>query len=305
MFVDNTTLIIPTRNRANSLNNLLNYFDKNKIYFKQFLIIDSSDDKKKYKFNLIKNLKVRIVNTSPSTAKQRNIGLNLVDRDSKFIMFLDDDINFYQNSFSNMNQVIKKYEKNEKIAGFAFNLISNEKENTFFKIMKSNLILRIFDLYPSSPGKVSGSGWHSAINNVEADTYVQWLFSGATIYKKKYIGNLKFDENLGIYSYLEDLFFSYQIYLQGYKLLVPQSAKFLNANIVERSNFKFGIKEIINNFKFVKKFELSILKFLLVSFFRFLLSFSRILIFDIKYFMRSLGNIYAYIKIMFQDYDKK
>ena len=300
MFVDNTTVIVPTKNRANSLNNLLNYFDRNNIRFKQFLIIDSSKNKEKYKHNLIKKFKINIIKTSPSTARQRNIGLNLVEKDSTYVMFLDDDIIFYKHSFQNMDKTINKYKKNGKVAGFAFNLISNQTENFFSKKFKSNFFLKFFNLYPNSPGHVSRSGWHSTINNVRTDTFVQWLFSGATIYKKKIIKNDKFDENLGIYSYLEDLFFSYEIINRGYKLLVPKNAKFLNVNFVERSNFGFGVKEIINRYKFVKKYKLSISKFLIVSFLRFLKSFFSILKLDLKYFMRSLGNIYAFIKIIFR-----
>ena len=66
---------------------------------------------KNYKYSLIKKLNARIVNSLPSTAGQRNLGLNLLKRDSKYVLFLDDDIVFYKNSFLHMDKVIKKYQK--------------------------------------------------------------------------------------------------------------------------------------------------------------------------------------------------
>ena len=73
-------------------------------------------------------------------------------------------------------------------------------------------------LYPNDQGKVAQSGWHSQIEDVKKDTFVEWLFSGATIYRKDVIKSLKFNEDLGAYSYLEDLFFLmiYQIGVLSY-----------------------------------------------------------------------------------------
>ena len=38
-------------------------------------------------------------------------------------MFLDDDIIFYEDSFYNMDKVIQKYQKNNKIVGFGLILL--------------------------------------------------------------------------------------------------------------------------------------------------------------------------------------
>ena len=51
------------------------------------------------------------------------------------------------------------------------------------------------------------------------------IFSGATIYKKDAIKSFRFNEDLGIYSYLEDLFFSYSLSKKGFKLLICKNAK--------------------------------------------------------------------------------
>ena len=77
MFTRKTSLIIPTRNRYKHLIKLLKFLNKNKIHFKEILIIDSSD---KNSFKKITNYcskykKIKIIKSVPSTSLQRNIGL--------------------------------------------------------------------------------------------------------------------------------------------------------------------------------------------------------------------------------------
>ena len=301
MFTKYTSVIIPTRNRSNQVNRLLAYFIKNNLSFNQILIVDSSDNQKNsFKTNDLKKLKAKVISSYPSASHQRNLGLAKVKKNSNLVLFLDDDVIFYNSSFKEMNKYINKINNIDDIAGIAFNLITHSKENLLLKRFKDLDLLKKFSIFSSLPGKVMQSGWHTKIENIKKDTYVQWLFSGATIYKKKVIKHRKFNETLGAYSYLEDLFFSYGIYRDGYKLLVTKNAKFKNPNFVERSNFKFGIKEITNRYKFVCKFRLNFLLFFLLSFLRFSLSFVQIFKLKLNYLLRSLGNVCALLQIIFK-----
>lgn len=305
MFTKYTSVIIPTRNRSNQINKLLAYFIKNDLSFNQVLIVDSSDNKKNnFNTKALKKLKVKVINSYPSASHQRNLGLTKVKKNSHLVLFLDDDVIFYDSSFKEMNKLINKINNINNIAGIAFNLIASSKENLFLKRLKDLDLLKKLNIFSSLPGKVMQSGWHTKIENIKKDTYVQWLFSGATIYKKKLIKHRKFNETLGAYSYLEDLFFSYGVYRDGYKLLVSKNAKFKNPNFVERSNFKFGVKEILNRYKFVCKFRLNFLSFFLLSFLRFFLSFVQIFKFKLNYLLRSLGNIFALLQIIFKKNEK-
>ena len=40
-------------------------------------------------------------------------------------------------------------------------------------------------LYSDLPGKLTRSGWHTKILNVRKDTKADWVFTTASIYKKK------------------------------------------------------------------------------------------------------------------------
>jgi glycosyltransferase involved in cell wall biosynthesis len=96
MFTKHTSLVIPTRNRNNFLLKTLNQLKNFKIKFKEILVIDSSDKFDKLFFKEICNkFSVKFYRSKPSTSMQRNIGLKLRNKKSKFVMFLDDDIIFY------------------------------------------------------------------------------------------------------------------------------------------------------------------------------------------------------------------
>ena len=88
--------------------------------------------------------------------------------------------------------------------------------------------------------------------NINKDIDVQWLSTQACIYKTKILKNDLFDTSLGRYSYLDDLFFSFQLSKRG-KLKVISKSKYYHPNNIERNNFNFGVQEIRNRYKFVKK----------------------------------------------------
>ena len=132
-------IIIPTRNRIKKLIKTLNFLKKNFFFFKKIIIVDSSDINFKNKIkNRIKkyNLDIKLINSVPSTSIQRNLGFSYA-QNNKFIMFLDDDINFYSNAFKNMHNYLKKIDN--KIVGISFNLIAKKTTN-FFSLLKQNFI---------------------------------------------------------------------------------------------------------------------------------------------------------------------
>jgi hypothetical protein len=285
MFTKETALIIPTRNRPNLLRNLLLQISQKN--FNQIIIIDSSDSINKFKVKNICNFYFAEYYTSyPSTSYQRNIGLNKVKKNNKFIMFADDDIFFFKNSFLEMNKVIKYNIKNLHIAGFGFNLINSNSSSNFDFLKKSWLASKL-NLYSNEAGKVTKSGWHTKITNLKSNKVVDWLYTGASIYKYNIIKNIRFDITLGRYSYLEDLDFSLML---KKKFIISYKAKFIHPNYIERITFSFGIIEIVNRYKLVQKHNLSKFSFFLGAFLRFFISFLLIFIKNYKFIFRSFGN---------------
>ena len=286
MFTKSTTLIIPTKDRPTHLWKTLNFIKTNKIIFKKILVIDSSSNfnrKKIYKY--INKFKVEFICTFPSTSHQRNTGLKKIKK-SKFVMFLDDDIKFYSNSFKKMDIGIKKFPNS---TGYCFNII-NKKKNSILEALKNSRLALTLNLYSNKKGIVLQNGWHTQFFNLNKNHDVEWMYSGATIFKFEKIRNRKFKINKYSYCYLEDLDFTYSLFKKNLTLTCISNAKILNDNISIRNSYIFGQIEILNRFDFVKKFELKKSLFFITSFCKIILHILEIFRLNFNILPRVFGN---------------
>ena len=284
------SIIIPTKDRPEKIKGLLNILLKNKYFFNEILIIDSSNKKNKgkLKINLKKiDLKIRLFNSKASIAYQRNIGIKKMNKNNNFYMLLDDDISFEKNAFKNMKKFI---DKNKMYLAYSFNLIENEKKSIFENIKKS-LIVSKLGLYNRKVGFVTKSGWHTKIKNIQKNTEVMWLASCASIFRSRI--KVKFDNFFTDYSYLEDLDFSFRLSKFG-KLIVVKNCKYYHKNFISRDNFEFGQREIENRFYFIKKNNFSRQYFIFGMLTKILIN-----LLQLK-FKRFAGNFFGVFKIIFK-----
>jgi GT2 family glycosyltransferase len=296
MFTRKTSLIIPTKNRSDQIILLLNKLILLNLKFNEIIVIDSSNiiHSKKIK-SVCKNNNFYYYRTKASTAYQRNFGLGKV-KNSTFIMFMDDDVILLDDTFLKMDQCIKKYGNIDSIGGFGFNQVGDIKYSFLENFKKSKLIKNL-NIYPTGPGKIAKSGWHSKIINLKNDIIGDWVFTTMCIYKSTDIRDLKFDETFGQYSYLEDLDFSLNLMKSNKKIFLSSKSKFKHPINIDRSSFKFGIAEVVNRYKIIKKHKLSIKLFYIASSLRFLMSLLKSILLNKNYFLRSLGNIYGFFLI--------
>ena len=292
MFTSNTSLIVPTKERIDYLKRFFSSMENMIDTFNEILIVDSSSDKiHKEIINFFRNYKnIHIIKSEPSISLQRNIGIKTYKKTNKFLMFCDDDIIFEKDSISHMNNFIISNPDN---IGYGFNLIENNNLNFLEKIKKNNFFKKN-GFYSEYPGIVCENGWHTKICNVNKNLYTMWLSTQACIYKTDKIKDKLFDTRLGKYSYLEDLFISYELGKQG-KLVICANSKYTHPNFIERKNFNFGVQEIVNRYKFVKKNNLSKLKFFITIFVKSALTFSKVIIGRLNFFPKFLGNLYGII----------
>lgn len=292
MFTEQTSLIIPTKNRSDKFNKLIDKIILFKLNFEEIIVVDSSDiSHSKIVNKTCQKNNLKYFHTKASTSFQRNFGLTKI-KDNTYVMFMDDDVEFYEDSFKNMERSINNNIENKNIIGFGFNQVENINFN-FFDILKKNLFVGYLDIYPTEPGKIAKSGWHSKILNLDKDIIADWVFTTVCIYKREEIKNNRFDETFGEYSYLEDLDFSLNLTRDKKKIYISCSSKFKHPINIDRSNFKFGIIEVVNRYKIVKKYNLSKKLFFVGLFLRTLYSFLKSLSLNKRYLQRALGNIYA------------
>ena len=287
-------IVIPTRNRIKELTNTLNFLDSNKFLFKKIVIVDSSKLEIKQKIRTkIKEYHsdIKIIDSEPSTCIQRNAGFKFIE-DSEYIMFLDDDNIFYPDAFYKMQYFLNN---NKNFSGVAFNQIYNEKISILEKF-KKNYISHKLGIYSSNIGGFSNSGWQSKFINFTNNSIVQWLPTRAVIYKSEKVKNIRFDEKLGIYGYLEDLDFSLELKKTG-NLMVCSDARYSHDQSITRPGFEFGKKELRNRYYIVKKHNLKKKLFFLTSIFRIILTLQEGIFGDLNSFKRLAGNIVALLTI--------
>ena len=291
-------IVIPTRNRSDMLYSTIRELKKNTFFFKEIIVVDSSNKFHKSKIKNFKNkikIKMKVYNSKPSISLQRNIGLDKVIKKRKYVMFLDDDLVFKKNAFKKMYSFVKK---NKNLAGIGFNL-NIKKVNFFTETLKKNKLTKLLGIYDTKMGIVTPSGWQTKAINLKRDLEVEWIPTQAVIYNNERIKNLKFDTAYGKYSYLEDLDFSYSLSRKG-KLMICSSAKYSSENIVNRNDYFFGVKEIVNRYYFINKFNFKKKYFFLGLMFALLKNFLTLLCLKPNFLLRIIGNLHAIFKILFK-----
>lgn len=200
------TIIIPTRNRENELANLLKALNQTNSLIHQIIIVDSSDE---ISNNLVysTNRKIFYHHTSiKSAAIQRNIGIEFVNANSKFVAFLDDDvlpnIDYFDRLINTLNS------KNAVgVSGEAVNSKKPKKIN----LGKLYQIYRYLFLLDSKQGGVIlSSGVNVPVKTNTSSKIVvetEWLI-GCALWDFLKIKNLRFDNRLFGQSLGEDVLFS-------------------------------------------------------------------------------------------------
>jgi GT2 family glycosyltransferase len=187
----------------------------------------------------------------PSASKQRNAGVRMVKPDMDLVGFLDDDVVLESDAIEAMMRFWEH--ALEDVGGAAFNM-TNHPALVAAPLKRSGLAERL-GLYSRKRGAVLRSGFQTMVGVVDRDLTVEWLSSGASVWRRPVLDENGFDEWFGGYSYLEDLDFSYRVGL-SHNLVVVAAARFehLPAPSGRGNGFVFGRREIRNRLHFVRKY---------------------------------------------------
>jgi GT2 family glycosyltransferase len=288
------SLIVATKDRPDDLRKLLESLRCQTVGPAEIVVVDASIVPVESVVAEFPELPTRYLrHWPPSAAAQRNAGIRACAPASMLIGFADDDTTFEQQAFANMLNFWKDAAPN--ILGAAFNFRNlPERGNSFLK--QSSLAERL-GLYSSKPGGVSLSGWQTVVGEVAETQFVEWLPSGASIFRREVLGRNIFDEYFESYSYLEDLDFSYTISRTG-RLAIVANAGFSHFPSPEGrvSARQFGRYEVRNRLYFVRKHRLSLTRCYFGLTIRFMMSFCGGLLHKNGLLSRALGNIEELMK---------
>ena len=136
------------------------------------------------------------------------------------------------------------------------------------------------------------SGWQTLTGTVNETILVEWLPSGASIWRREIFNKFLFDDFFDGYSYLEDLDFSYSV-AKEYKLAVLADAKYCHypSPFGRVDHYQFGKIETRNRIYLVRKHGLSLLRCYLGILIRFIMTIENGLRNgEHSHFKRAIGN---------------
>jgi glycosyltransferase involved in cell wall biosynthesis len=292
---DRISLIVATKDRPEDLRKLLESLRHQTVPPGEVVVVDASREPVEPVVKQFPELTVRYLrHWPPSASAQRNTGIRACDPASALIGFADDDTTFEPPAFANMLSFWS--EAGPDVLGAAFNFRNSPRRGTSF--LKHSALAERFGLYSARPGRVSPSGWQTVVGEVAGTQFVDWLPSGASVFRREVFSKNVFDEFFQSYSYLEDLDFSYTISRTG-RLAIIADAGFSHFPSPEGrvSARQFGRFEIRNRLYFVRKHQLSLARCYMGLLIRLAMSVGGGLVhWDTSLLLRALGNIEELMK---------
>ncbi len=246
------TFIVATRNRPAEIGRLFESLEAQTVPPVEVVVVDSGTRGwTDAEYAAVRRVPVRVLRTDrPSAAGQRNLGLDAVPPGRELIGFVDDDAVLEPDALEAMGAFWRN--AGPDVAGAAFNMTNHPAPG--LAGLKSGRISRALGLYGDRPGAVGRSGFQAMIGVVRRDTFVQWLPTGAVVWRAAALAGRRFDEWFSRYSYLEDVDFSYPLG-KRYRLAVVAAARYrhLPPPTDRATPFWFGTREVLNRAHFVRK----------------------------------------------------
>lgn len=250
--------ITPTRNRPDSLARMLESLAAQSRRPDQVIVVDAGDEPALDPASPFAGLPLDYVRWTdpPSSATQRNAGLERVKADIDLVCFFDDDQELHPDAVEKM---LKFWEAAlPDIGAASFNEATYH--DTRMVIWRTLGLGSLLGLYSRRPGRVAPSGWHSLYGKVDANTECDWLSSKALVVRRKLLDTIQFDPFFEGYSYLEDLDFTYGL-SRHVRLMVVADAFFDHHQPPRGADFDwrdFGRREVRNRLYIVRKHGLSV-----------------------------------------------
>lgn len=254
------SVIIPTRNRNVLLVECLRALLSNSIKPQQIIVIDSSDWDIRKKIDHLSPTIKHVFTEIKSAARQRNIGLNMVDSNSEYIAFIDDDVLVPENYFEKLTSSIERF-KLCGISGLSINVEKQSEQKPVSKVKET--ISRLFLLDSNSDGVLLNSGVNVPVKTRSAiPIESEWLI-GCSIWDYSIIKDLRFEEDFYGMSLGEDVIFSLKASRRG-KLAVDTNVilNHLESPLLRPNDEAFMYMWVRNRMRIIKEMQPGSFKYL-------------------------------------------
>lgn len=248
-----SSFIICTMNRPDDLFACVDSIKLQTILPQEFIIVDAGNTG-----NLEQGLRERLADTGirliyqkaePSTARQRNIGVDISS--GEIIFFLDDDVILENDYNERMLEVYKEYE-GPNLGGVCSTIV-----NSYIDSFLRNWFNRLFFLnhtLKKGKGRFLPSGNYAFIPCPETIVEVEGMSGCCCSYYRKVLLEYRFDDSWSGYALKEDLELSYRV-SRRYKLYQTPFARLVhNCSPVARIKVSDFVKKmIVNDYLMFKK----------------------------------------------------
>lgn len=212
------SILVPTKNRPKQVIQLLNSIaevgTKDNL---EIIVVATGEDLKKIIDSYQNRLNIKyLYSNQGGQAHQKMLGLEVLNKECKWVIFCDDDLQFSAGFFNNFMEVSQDF---PNAIGFGLNLsVQNKvsKRNALFRA-----IAKLAGLNSNRMGKVLKNGHAVNYMNSKSPLKTEWL-SGASIWKRDIAVLYKSDYPFSKYAAYEDVIFSYSKRSYGEMIFDPR-----------------------------------------------------------------------------------
>ncbi|MGP1255674.1 MAG: glycosyltransferase family 2 protein [Kiloniellales bacterium] len=240
--------VVPTKDRPDDLRKLLISLAKQTVMPAQIVIVDGSDPDIAWVCNDFPELPLSYVREfPPSLARQRNAGMAALEDDIEVAGYLDDDLELAEEATERMLTFWES--AGSQVGGAAFSIVNQPLPHPVF-----GWLSRLFLLNGPQQGKLLRSGFPTSITPRSETLPTQWLYGGATLWRRNVIRKFSYDEWYVGHGFLEDVDYSHRV-SRAYELRVVADARCWHwpKPIVASRNVSLGRQQVVNRIYFVRK----------------------------------------------------
>jgi glycosyltransferase involved in cell wall biosynthesis len=238
--------VVPTKDRPDDLRKMLASLAAQTRRPEQVIVVDGSDPPVRAvveEFALLPIEYVRVF--PPSLARQRNAGMARLGGDITLAGYLDDDLVLEPQAVQRMLEFWAN--AGPDVGGAAFTITNNPPPSAM-------TLKQLFGIDDARPGRVLPSGFVSTITPQRADLETEWLYGGATVWRRSVIESYPYDEWFVGTGFMEDIDFSCTVRAR-YRMFVVVGARLAHYSRPVRPERQrlLGKWQVVNRMHVVRK----------------------------------------------------
>ena len=244
--MDYLALVIPTKDRPEDLGRMLASLASQTRLPDHVIVVDASVPPVEHVLANFPGLDIEYVRVfPPSLSVQRNAGMARLRRNTTLAGYLDDDVVLEPGAVEAMLRFWERADAD--VGGAGFNIVNNPAPRWI-------ALKRAFGIDSKHRGRVLASGFPTTICEVHSDLETDWLYGGATVWRRTVVETFPYDEWFVGTGFMEDVDYSYCVRAR-YRLCVVANAKLAHYSRPVRPDRQhlLGLWQVVNRMYFVRK----------------------------------------------------